>query len=63
MNKIYWVELRRYVIGGRWKWQWQIKCRNGRVKAVCNTVYDKKSLCFNDASALANLLGMEVRVK
>lgn len=62
MSKIYWLEIRRYVIGGRWVWSWKIKCRNGRVKAESNTVYQKKCLCFNDASALANELNMEVRV-
>lgn len=61
MSKIYWIEIKRYVIGGKWIWRWWIKCRNGRVKAVSNTNYWKKCLCVNDATALANDLQMEVR--
>ena len=61
MNAIYWLKIRRYVIGGRWVWSWQIKCRNGRVKGESNTIYKKKSLCYNDAKSFGDSVGMEIR--
>ena len=61
MNKLYWIEIKRYVIRGKWRHYWLIKCRNGRVKARSNTLYAKHCLCLSDASAIATELSMEVR--
>jgi hypothetical protein len=54
----YWIEIHRNQIIG--KWFWIIKCCNGRVKSYSN-FYVKQSLCFNDAYALSNHIGMEIR--
>ena len=61
MSKIYWIEIKRLVRGGKWKYCWQIRCRNGRTKADSISIYDKICLCHNDALAFANECNLEVR--
>lgn len=55
----YWIEIVKAPrVGGHY---WRIKARNGRVKATSHT-YSKPCLCINDAQALADDRGFEIRM-
>lgn len=53
----YWIEIRRE----KYCWDWIIKCINGNVKGYGGNEYDRRSLCLNDAKALAVYTGLNIR--
>jgi len=63
VSKIYWIEIHYVVTEHRRQWIWEIRCRNGSLKAISNGIYSKRCLCINDANSLAKELNMEVRLK
>lgn len=65
-RKKYWIEIldqfvpSGHAFAGYDYYTWVIRCINGRQKAAGNR-YDKYCLCFNDAKALADYTGLQIR--